>query len=769
MRNYLFEINTQNAYTLAEKYNLSEYDREYIFHNFWPIIKVNNYDTKNIKEKLSTLKNEFIKDNTIFDLEIFNRENTDLLVYELNQYIDVLKRGKVEIWEKYGNDFFYIFKMESDIKENTLFISDKNITQIEIYFKNILGIITNQNKSESLQKTDSKITDSQYKSYVKSIKDYILNENKNSVESFKFEQIDPLKYLSKDKQLKKLNELINKFYELLNVGYPFVAYNFLNNVFDEENFFSNIPLSIMDKQGIINVENLKSNKEIECDRINFARAKFLELLLRERELVLNPVNEPINFTNEHLSELEKIKTINKSKKLNFNITQEVDDFEVFSKNFETEIATLFNQNIPKNEKLNIYYKEFFPKYLSRVNDIVSQIEEMENDFKINFPELETDLKSLNAFTSRFKKSILNDLETTLNAVLKVDYERLLFEYLNITNKLETDLKIEGKNISNLFVLFYNRMQHIKSNPKPPEATCEKQNSNIIQVLPKFSDVFFIHYQCDDFEIGNRITSLSIYTGGKTIEFFKDTETENIEKYCDKVFELCRDGLIPIHWGQNKTYYGTEHITDRYKELTGKTIVLEYINSINLGEWLINTYGERYISHPRLDNLAILNEFNGIADKESRIFHTDRLFLLTKIYFNALNGTLKTESNTLDLSDTSAVQKSKPKKIEKLKKPLVDFIHNVKDKEAFLQELKTTFTTEIGQNIKIIISLLQKENVLIINNREFKDFHLELQSFFDREIGSRQSVNDVKFENIHPIIIEPIQKRLNPLVFKYKAI
>ncbi|OXB08875.1 hypothetical protein B0A81_06855 [Flavobacterium plurextorum] len=657
MRNYLFEINTQNACTLAEKYNLSEYDRDYIRQNFWPIIKVNNYDTKAIKEKLSTLKNEFIKDNTIFDLEIFNRENMDLLVYELNQYIDVLKRGKVEIWEEYGDDFFYIFKMESDIKENTLFISDKNITQVEIYFKNILGIITNHNESESLQKNDSKITDIQYKSYVKSIKDCILNKNKNSIESFKFEEIDPLKYLSKDKQLKKLNELINKFYELLNVGYPFVAYNFVNNVFDEENFFSNIPLSIMTNKEVLNIDEIEFNEEIKGFINDYARAKFLELLLSERELVLNPVNDPINFTNEHLAELEKIKTIKKSKKLNFDITDEVDDFEVFSKNFETEIATLFNQNISKNEKLNIYYKDYFPKYLSRVNNIVSQIEEMENDFKINFPELETDLKSLNAINSKFKKSILNDLETALNKILKIDYERLLFEYLNITNKLETDLKLEGKEISAFCKIFYNRMLHIKSNPKPREMVSEIQERKNIQQLPQLKDVFFVHYQCDDFEIGTKITSLSIYADDKTIEFFKDTEEENIEKYCTKVFELCNRGLVPIHWGQNKTYFGIEHIKSRYNELTGKTIALEYTNSINLGKWLINTYGERYISHPRLDNLANLNNFNGVTNKESRIFHTNRLFLLTKIYFNALNGTLKTEAEPFDFSDTSTVGKN----------------------------------------------------------------------------------------------------------------
>ncbi|RTZ11337.1 hypothetical protein EKM05_01475 [Flavobacterium sp. GSP27] len=331
MYDYLFGTNTQNAFALAEKYNLSEYDRDYILHNYWPIIKVSNFDTETIKEKLNTLKNEFIKENTIFDLEIFNRENTTLLIYELNQYIDILKRGKVKTWDKYDDNFFHIFKTESDIPEKILLISDKNITQLEVYFKSIL----------------------------------------NAFQSFTKEQ--------------------------------------------------------------------------------------------------------------------------------------------------------------------------------------------------------------------------------------------------------TGAKI------------------------------------MIKKLPQLEDVFFVHYQCDNFEDGNQITSLSIFANDKTIEFYNDTESENIEKYCKKVFELCNSGLIPIHWGQNKTYYGIDHIISRYKELTGKTIELEYNNNINLSRWLIYAYGERYIAHPRLDNLAILNEFNGITNKESKIFHTNRLVLLTKIYYNALNNTLKTESKPLDLSDTPTVE------------------------------------------------------------------------------------------------------------------
>lgn len=321
MRDFIFEVNKQNAYTLAEKYILTEYARDYILNNYWPIIKVNNFDAVSIKEKLNTLKNDFIKENSIFDLDIFNRENTEYLIYELNQYIDVLKRGKVKTWNKYNDDFFHIFIIESEIPEKIFLISDKNITQLEIYFKTVF----------------------------------------NTIQSF-----------------------------------------------------------------------------------------------------------------------------------------------------------------------------------------------------------------------------------------------------------------------------------IK---QPP------QTKNISNELPQIEDVFFVHYQREDFEAGTKIYNLSIYLNGKVIDFSTETETEIIYNFSKKVVELCNSGLIPIHWNQTAPHYGIDHIKSRYKELTGSNLILDYVNDINLAEWLVYNYGENYISHPRLDTLATLNNFNGITDKESKIFHTTRLVLLTKIYFNALKRTLKTELNS----------------------------------------------------------------------------------------------------------------------------
>lgn len=165
-----------------------------------------------------------------------------------------------------------------------------------------------------------------------------------------------------------------------------------------------------------------------------------------------------------------------------------------------------------------------------------------------------------------------------------------------------------------------------------------------EFLP-FEKVFFVHYQCDNFNEGEQITALCIYSKGKVKEY-SGSEAVNIKEYATKVNDLLNEGLILVHWNQDRPNYGTDHIVKRYYNLTGDNLELEYRNEINLAEWLIFKYGQNYISHPRLDNLAKLNEFYGIRETElgKQTFATNRLLLLTKIYFNTIKETLKTDIN-----------------------------------------------------------------------------------------------------------------------------
>jgi hypothetical protein len=161
-------------------------------------------------------------------------------------------------------------------------------------------------------------------------------------------------------------------------------------------------------------------------------------------------------------------------------------------------------------------------------------------------------------------------------------------------------------------------------------------------LPSYEKVFFIHYQCDNFGVGTKISSLSVLVNGKEIQFSLPEETENIKRFHDKVNELQEKGLRPIHWGQTKHHFGEAHINNRYNKSTNESISLKYINDINLSAWLKVRYGERYIKHPRLDNLSLLNEFNTVKqlEKDSVTFASDRVKLLSKIYFNIQRDTLR---------------------------------------------------------------------------------------------------------------------------------
>lgn len=102
-----------------------------------------------------------------------------------------------------------------------------------------------------------------------------------------------------------------------------------------------------------------------------------------------------------------------------------------------------------------------------------------------------------------------------------------------------------------------------------------------------------------------------------------------------------------------------------------------------------------------------------------------------------------------------------------KKTIYDYIQNILNKTEFIQELKETFKTEKGKSLKVIISILEKEDILIIPPREFKNFYLELSTVFQRDLGSYNSIQNVNFEDIHKESIKPITQKLNSLIIKYK--
>lgn len=251
-------------------------------------------------------------------------------------------------------------------------------------------------------------------------------------------------------------------------------------------------------------------------------------------------------------------------------------------------------------------------------------------------------------------------------------------------------------------------------------------------LPSYRSVFFVHYSCDKFDEGTQIYRLGIYAKDEMQEFCGDNEAEFIEAYSRRVTQLCTEGLIPIHWNQNTPVYGAAHIRSRYKELTGKDIELQYTNSINLSGWLIEKYGDDYISHPRLDNLAELNNLSGKSTEQgSRTFFSNRLILLSKIYCLELNNKLKTATSPLPL------QSSKPTKKEKEFPAFL--IHKQKIKLA--EALRTEFSTEKGKAIRLMIEALKVHTPSLIayHDREKKALYESMKVYFNRDIASYNAV------------------------------
>lgn len=112
------------------------------------------------------------------------------------------------------------------------------------------------------------------------------------------------------------------------------------------------------------------------------------------------------------------------------------------------------------------------------------------------------------------------------------------------------------------------------------------------------------------------------------------------------------------------------------------------------------------------------------------------------------------------------------KKERAEKSFSDFIFNVNDKELFIEELIEIFKTEIGIPLKILIELLKDENILLIGDREFKQFHSCLNKSFNRDIGSYQALNDSykhkkEDKEYRKKDIELIYIKLNPLLTIHK--
>jgi len=272
-------------------------------------------------------------------------------------------------------------------------------------------------------------------------------------------------------------------------------------------------------------------------------------------------------------------------------------------------------------------------------------------------------------------------------------------------------------------------------------------------LPPYDKVFFVHYQCQNFNEGEQIYNMCLVYNNKIKQFDNNEpcEAAMIEAYCSLVTSYCKEGLIPIHWNQNAKYFGIDHICSRYKVLTGNEISLEYPNEIDLSSLLIEMLGDDYVPHPRLDSLATLNNIKGhSSDYGTRMYPTQRTQLFAKIYHKLLNTKLKI-GNPAPMETENPVLEAipaMPSMANSQKKPaksFYDFLLHT-DKVALASALKKEFTTEKAKAIRFLIEAMKSMDppIMAYCNGEAKALHDAMKLFFCHDIGTYNGIFNYKF-------------------------
>jgi len=245
-------------------------------------------------------------------------------------------------------------------------------------------------------------------------------------------------------------------------------------------------------------------------------------------------------------------------------------------------------------------------------------------------------------------------------------------------------------------------------------------------LPNPSDVVFVHYLCQEFEEGERILNLMLARGENSFIHRwdipdPDSEPKALEEYFSFLDKECKN-LITVHWNQMASYYGPSHLNSRYLKLTGKKSGFKYHNSFNLADYLINKYGDKYISHPRLDSLASLNKFSGVreTEKDKRTFPDQRLLLIMKIFHAEFWGELKIQKHLLNTD-----------------KSVADYLTS--HKEEILGYLETELFKQKGKKVAVVIYALRELSLIEIQER--KDLYDALRKILG-DIGTDESLNKI---------------------------
>jgi hypothetical protein len=163
----------------------------------------------------------------------------------------------------------------------------------------------------------------------------------------------------------------------------------------------------------------------------------------------------------------------------------------------------------------------------------------------------------------------------------------------------------------------------------------------------------------------------------------------------------------------------------------------------------------------IDSCILLRE-ESFNDKQKRETVKTKVFF-DKLKLKALKklNELELKLNENDEGNISLDEEEKPTK------KINDYFQNISNKNEFLEELRGLFNSEKGQKVRALIEHLKKEKILLIGEREFKNFFFELKTYFNRDIGKYQGIqnNSVNWK----VEVDYTKDKLNPLISKYKTL
>lgn len=240
-----------------------------------------------------------------------------------------------------------------------------------------------------------------------------------------------------------------------------------------------------------------------------------------------------------------------------------------------------------------------------------------------------------------------------------------------------------------------------------------------------------------------------------IDTFTNNDHDKYNRRVNAFVEYLKEGIVEAYSGYSNKKAGNEihFFTDDDNEPNAVLELSERFGLVknNSIEWV-----EIKITNTNPIDKRLLY-FEVICSKFQRACN---VLFLNKILAANLNKPIEAKSEEVK-------QVIKPQKAEK---SLIDFIANVKDKEAFALDLKDTFNTESGIDFKIMIELLKEEEVFFYS--QFAPFYRSIKEYFNRNLGSQTGLNDLykhagHEQELHAKRIIVITNKLKPLIIKHK--